>query len=174
MAVVLGEDQGLGHFRAAGEDLGEELVLEGADDGADLVGGDDVAVELVGVVGEVFVQLLPADAAGLPVALVDLEARPRPATPCSVIVGADAVDVEVDVHAVGHGLLVVVLHDEVLVEEAEGLLGGRGGQADEEGVEVFQDLPPQVVDRAVALVDDDEIEGLDRDGRVVGDWARAP
>jgi hypothetical protein len=54
--------------------------------------------------------------------------------------GADAVDVVVDVDAVGHGLLVAVFHDQVLVEEAEGLLGGRGGEADEVGVEVLQHL----------------------------------
>ena len=52
VGVVLGEDQRLRHFGAAGEDLGEELVAEGADHGADLVLGDHVAVELVGVVGE--------------------------------------------------------------------------------------------------------------------------
>ncbi len=57
-----------------------------------------------------------------------------------MICGADAVDVVADIDAVGHGLLVAVLHDEVLVEEAEGLLGGRGGEADEKGVEVFQHL----------------------------------
>ncbi len=83
--------------------------------------------------------------------------------------GADAVDVVVDVDAVGDGLLVGVLHDQVLVEEAEGLLVGRGGQADQIGVEVLQHLPPEVVDRAVALVGDDEVEGLERDGRVVDD-----
>ncbi len=86
-----------------------------------------------------------------------------------MICGADAVDVVVDVHAVGHGLLVGVFHDQVLVEEAEGLLGGRGGEADEVGVEVFQHLRPEVVDGAVALVGDDEVEGLDGDLRVVLD-----
>ena len=94
--------------------------------------------------------------------------------PCLGDLGADAVDVEVDVDAVGHGLLVGVFHHQVLVEEAEGLLGRRGGQADQEGVEVFEHLPPEVVDRAVALVDDDEVEGLDRDGRVVDRPAAAP
>ncbi len=44
---------------------------------------------------------------------------------------ADAVDIEIHVDAIGDGLLVVVLHDQVLIEEAEGLLGRRGGQADE-------------------------------------------
>ncbi len=60
VGVVLGEDEGLGHLGAAGKDLGEELVLEGFDDGADLVRGDHVAVELVGIVGEVVVQLFPS------------------------------------------------------------------------------------------------------------------
>jgi len=48
-------------------------------------------------------------------------------------------------------------------------VGGRGGQADEEGIEVFQHLPPEVVDRAVALIGDDEVELLDGHCRVVGD-----
>ena len=72
VGVVLGEDERLGDFGAAGEDLGEEAVAEGADDGADLVGGDDVAVELIGGVGEVLVELPPADLPGLAVALVDI------------------------------------------------------------------------------------------------------
>ena len=38
-----------------------------------------------------------------------------------------------DVDAVGYGALMVVFHDEVLVEEPDGLLGGRGGEADDEG-----------------------------------------
>ena len=75
---------------------------------------------------------------------------------------ADPVDLEVDVHAVGDGLLVAVLHDEVLVEEAERVLRGRGGEADEVGVEVLEHLPPERVDRAVALVDDDDVEELGR------------
>jgi hypothetical protein len=34
----------------------------------------------------------------------------------------------------------VVFHDEVLLEEAEGLLGRLGGEADERGIEVFEQL----------------------------------
>ena len=48
-------------------------------------------------------------------------------------------------------------------------LRGRGGEADEEGIEVFEHLPPEIVDGAVAFVGDDEVEGLDGDGGVVGD-----
>jgi len=38
---------------------------------------------------------------------------------------------------------VFVLHDEVLVEEPEGLLRGRRRQADEVCIEVLDDLPPK-------------------------------
>ena len=40
-----------------------QLVAEGADDGADLVGVDDIAVEILGTIGEVLVLDLPALAA---------------------------------------------------------------------------------------------------------------
>ena len=86
--------------------------------------------------------------------------------------GADAVHVVVDVDAVGHGLLVRVFHDEVLIEEAEGLLVGRGGEADEVGIEVFQHLRPEVVDGPVAFVGDDDVEGFNRNGWVVVDEFR--
>ena len=89
-----------------------------------------------------------------------------------MIRGPDPVHVEVDVHAVGDGLLVAVLHDQVLVEEAERLLGRRRREADQEGVEVLEHLPPEAVDGAVALVDEDHVEGLDRERRVVADRHR--
>ena len=41
------------------------------------------------------------------------------------------------------------------------------------GVEVLEDLPPEPVDGAVAFVGDDEVEGLDGDGWIVGDVLRA-
>ena len=72
--------------------------------------------------------------------------------------GLDLVDAEVHVDAVGHRLVVGVLHDQVLPEEPEGLLGRRRGEADEMGVEVLQHLPPEAVDRPVALIDDDDVE----------------
>jgi hypothetical protein len=83
------------------------------------------------------------------------------------------------------------LHDEVLLEEAEGLFGRRGSEADERGVEVFEHLPPEIVDGAVAViplrglrslrfafgvgaialggVGDDEVEFLDGERGVVFD-----
>ena len=116
-----------------------------------------------GVVGEVLVDGFEAFAAGLTVAergdvaLAAFDGRAGLGDR-----GADAEHVEVDVDAVGDGLREAVLHHEVLVEEPERLLARRGGEADEEGVEVLEDLAPHPVDRAVALVDDDHVEGLDR------------
>jgi hypothetical protein len=65
-----------------------------------------------------------------------------------------------------------VLHDDVLVEEAVGVFGRRGCEADQVGVKVLEHLTPERVDRPVALVDEDDIEELRRDGRVVDDRQR--
>ena len=146
---------------------------ERPDDGTDLVARDHAAVELGGIVGDVLVRPFPAPLARLPVAVLDhrfgvrrdggtLTGDPRP----------DVVDLEVDVDAVGDRALVVVLHDQVLVEEPEGLLGGRRGEPDEERVEVLQHLPPDRIYGAVALVDDDDVEVLRRVGGVVDDRQR--
>ena len=154
----------------------KSLSLEGFDDGADLVRGDHVAVELVGIVGEVVVELFPSHLARVwRSRLSHVEAGVYLGASCGDG-GADAVHVVVDVDAVGHGLLVAVFHDEVLIEEAEGLLVGRGGEADEEGIEVFQHLRPEVVDGPVAFIGDDDVEGLDHvdypaGGRGAGDEA---
>ena len=58
------------------------------------------------------------------------------------------------------------------MEEAEGVLGGGGGEADEVGVEVLEHLAPQRVDRPVALVDEDHVEVFRWDGGVVDDRQR--
>ncbi len=84
-----------------------------------------------------------------------------------VVRSGDAIDLVAYVDAISDGALVGVFGDQVLVEEAQGVFRGRGGQADEEGVEVLEHLAPEVVDRAVALVGDDEVEGLDGDVGVV-------
>jgi len=64
VAVIAGEYQCLGDFGAAGEDIGEELLAKLADDGADLVRGDHVAIEIVGGVGEVGIEELGTAGAG--------------------------------------------------------------------------------------------------------------
>ena len=84
----------------------------------------------------------------------------------------DPIHFVTDVHAIGNGAFVAVFHDEVLVEKTDGLFGRRSGKTDEMRVEVFEHLPPEVVDGAMALVGDDEIERLDGDGGVVPDRER--
>jgi hypothetical protein len=64
---------------------------------------------------------------------------------------------------------VTVFHHQVLIEEAEGLLVGRGGKTDDMGVEIFQHLTPEMVNGAVAFVGDDDVKGLDGNRRVVFD-----
>jgi hypothetical protein len=86
--------------------------------------------------------------------------------------GGDAIDIVANVDAVGHGPFVrVVLHD-IAVEEADGLGCGSSGEADKEGVEVIQNLPPEVVNRAVAFIDDNEVKGFDGEIRVVDNGQR--
>jgi hypothetical protein len=136
-----------------------------------LIGRNDGAVEFVRLVSEVFIELLPADLAGEAVAFIDiktfLDTTGR---------GSDfrvyLVNVIGDVHVVGDGVLVAVFHDEVLIKEADRLFRRRGGEADEIGIEVFEHLAPEIVDGAVAFIGDDEVEGLDRDVRVVDDRRR--
>ena len=168
VVVVLCKEERLGDLGAAGKDLGEQLVAEGAHHGADLVRRDHVAVELLCLIFEVFIEFLPALFAGLAVLLFDVVAGLDPGAAFGDL-RLDAVDVVVDVDAIGHGAFVRVLHHQVLIEEAEGLLVWRGGQADQVGVEVFEYLRPEVVDGAVTFVGDDDVEGLDRDAWVVFD-----
>jgi hypothetical protein len=85
----------------------------------------------------------------------------------------DAINLVADIDAIGHGPFVVIFGDEVLVEETDSLLGGRGGEADEKGVEVFQHLPPEIVNGAMTFVGDHEIERLNGNGGIVGDFLGA-
>ncbi len=112
------------------------------------------------------VEQFPALLARLAVAFVDVEAGVDLGALRSDC-GVDAVDIVVHVDAVRHGFLVVVFHDQILVEKAKGLLRRCGGEADQRGVEVFEHLAPEVVYGAVALVGDDEIKGLDGKAWVV-------
>ena len=86
----------------------------------DLVLGDHRPADLAGRVLEVVVQLL------VPLPRVR-RSRTRTVVPASISAAVlgdlrlDPVDVEVDVDAVGDGLLVGVLGDQVLSEETEGL-----------------------------------------------------
>src|SRR5205814_3451664 len=112
-----------------------------------------------------------AECAGEAVAFMDIETFLDAAAALRDL-GVYLVYVIGDVHVVGDGVLVPVFHDEVLIKEADGLLRGCGGEADEIGVEVFEYLAPKIVDGAMAFVGDDEVEGLDGDVRVVNDRRR--
>lgn len=83
--------------------------------------------------------------------------------------GFDAVDVVAHIDLVDHRVLMGIFRHQVLVEETDRLFGGCGGQPNEEGIEVFEHLAPEVVDGAVAFVDDDDIELFDGDVGVVAD-----
>ena len=146
------------------EDL-RQLVAQGTDHGADLIRVHHRAVQFLGTVCSVLVLNLPALAARQALAFFD---RARPDLPAVLRpIGFDDVHLVADVDAVGDGLLMGILADHVLPEESVGAFVGRGGQADQGGVEVFQHLAPQVVDRAMALVDDDEVEELGRQSGTV-------
>ena len=166
VGIVFGEDERLRYLVASGKDFREELVAKGLHDRADLVLGYHVTVELVRGILEVVVELFPALLARLAVALVDIEAGVDLGALRGDL-GLDAIDVIIDVDAVGHRSLIVIFHHQVLIEKAEGLLRRGSGEADQMGVEVFQHLAPEIVDRPVALVGNDDVEGLDGDGRVV-------
>ena len=70
------------------------------------------------------------------------------------------IDVTAHIDAVGNGFFVGVFADDVLIEKTEGAVVGRGGKADQKGIKIVQHLFPEVVNAAVAFVDDDEIEKL--------------
>ena len=57
----------------------------------------------------------------------------------------DDINFVADIDAVRDGLLMGILADDVLLEEPISAVVRRGGQADEIGVEIFQDLAPEVV-----------------------------
>ncbi len=121
VAVVFGEDEGFGDEGAAGEEVGEEGVFECGEDGADLGRDDDAAVEFFGGEGEVIVEPFPAEAACFFVAAVDVEALFHVVAGLGDA-GSDAIDLVTDIDAIGDGAFVAVFHDEVLIEEADGLL----------------------------------------------------
>lgn len=171
VGVVLAENEGLRDHRATGEKLGAQGFAEGGQDGADLVANHDGAVEVGRGKDEVVLGLFPAHRAGGAGAFID-EAVLLDGDALLGDSRADTVDIVADIHAVGHGALVAVLHDEVFVEEADGVRAGCGGEADEEGVEVFEHLAPQSVDGAVTFVGDEEVEEFRGDRGIVGDFAR--
>ena len=158
VAVGLGEDQCLRNFAAARK-YRRQLVAEGTDNRAYLIRVDEIAVKFPNAVGDIRILSLPAAAARQSLALLDLLIQLELAAVPGRL-GLDDIDLVADIDAVGDRLLMAVFADHVLLEEPIGAVIRRGGQTDEKGVEVLQHLTPQVVNRAMTLVDDDEIEEL--------------
>src|ERR1035438_2721940 len=131
VAVVAGEHKRLRDFGAAGKDVGKELVAKFADDGANLVGGDNVAIEILRRVGKLRIEKLSAAGASKAIALVNPVAG-FDARTCRGDPRVDAVEVETDIHSISDGILVRVGRHHVLVEEAEGVLGWCSREADNE------------------------------------------
>jgi len=80
--------------------------LNGPDHGSDLVGGNDGAVELVGLVLKFLIGFLPAHLAGGALLGAHVHAQLRSCRP-SHHLGLDPVHVEADVDMVSDGLFVV-------------------------------------------------------------------
>ena len=128
VGVVLGEDERLRHFLPVWESGVQHGFPELAQHGADLAHGHYVPVHLVGRVGEVVRQQLQAFPPCQLVALLHIHSarRRRDSGTFRRDAGSDAVHIEVHVHAIHHGILMAVLHHQILVEKAERLAGRRG------------------------------------------------
>ena len=142
--------------------------MEGANHGSDLVGVHDRTVELRGGVDSWLVLDFPAARAGLPLPLLN-ELLGLDGFAALRDFRVDQVDLVADVDLVRHSLFVGVFADDILLKEPVGAVVRRGGEADQEGIEILDDLAPQVVDRAVALIDDDHVEIFGRERGVVDD-----
>ena len=158
MAVGLGEDQRLGHFAAMREKLREQVVPERSDHGTDLAGIHNVPIQLCRGIDQVLVHLFPALCAGQAVPILDLLLEDRRTVFRNI--GLNEEDVLTDIDPIDNGLLARILADHVLVEKGKGTLVWRSGQANDEGVEIFQHLIPNVIDRPMAFIDDDAVEKL--------------
>ena len=172
MRVVFAEDECLRNHGASWKEFGEEGLLECLENRADLGLHHDGTVEILGRIGEILVESLPARGTGFfatPINIVSL-------LDLATLLGdfrPDAIDLVTDIHTIRHRSLVVVFHHEVLIEETDGLLGGSRGQSDEEGIKVFEHLTPEAVDGPVAFIDNNEIKGIGWNGGIVGHIPRA-
>src|SRR5262245_45367487 len=55
----------------------------------------------------------------------------------------------------------------VLIEETDCLFAGRCREANQERIEVLEHLSPQIVDRTVTFICDDEVECFDRNRGII-------
>ena len=158
VAVRLGKDQCFGNFPSAGEQFGKQVLPEGANHRADLAGVDNIPVQLGGAVIYVLVHLLPTLLPGEAVSVLNHLLHDVGAALGHLRLNEE--DILPYVDAVDNGLLPGVLTDHIFVEEGKGALVRRGGQANQEGVEVVQHLLPHIVDGSVTLVNDDAVKRI--------------
>ena len=105
--IVFRENQGLRHGCASRENLREKSIMEGFNNRADLIGCDDCAVKLIGIVGEVFIKLQPSHFARLSVPSVNIESLLDLAATRTDL-GFDLVDIVINIHTVSHCPFVAV------------------------------------------------------------------
>ena len=156
MAVSLGKNKSFRNFFTAGEKLGKERVLKGFDYSSDLTGIDNIFIQFRGLVVHAFIQLLPAFFSGQAVAVLHLLFQDRTALLSDF--GFDQENIFTDVHAVDDSLLTGIFTDNVFIEKGKGTLVRCGSQTDDKGVKVFQHLLPDIINRTVALINDNHIK----------------
>jgi len=130
----------------AGEDLGEERSLKVLIT-VRIWSGRQRRVELAWLRTQVPRRLPPSAPCGWSARGAPRTRRLDLAT-ISVILGCDPIQSKPTSHG-QRGLFVGVLHDEVLVEDPNACLVRCRRQADNEGVEVVENLSPEPVDRAM-------------------------
>jgi len=166
VVVIFGKNQRLGHLGPSRKEL-RQAVAVGCNHRPDLAGAGHPPVQFRRVVGKILVQLLPTLAAGAFI----LHPHPPALLNGAALLGnpgANAVHLAIHIHPISHRPLAGIFHHQVLIEKAKGLLAGGGGQPDQVGIEIFQHLPPEVVNGAVAFIGDDEIVIFNRQPGVVG------
>ena len=141
-----------------------EFVPEGADDRTDLVGNDDLVIELLRRVDLVLILDLPAALTGHAFPFLD-KLLGNDFRTIFRDLGLDGVNFVPNIHAIRNSFLVTVVADDVVVEIAVSSVVRSGSEAYLESIEVIEDLLPEIVNRAVALIDDEEVED-DDDGLI--------
>ena len=72
VAVIFCKNQGLGHLGAAGKNFRKKLVPKCTDNRAYLILCNHITVKFVGIIFKIFIQLLPANFSGFPVANINI------------------------------------------------------------------------------------------------------
>ena len=136
-----------------------------------LVGSDNATVELVRSVLQIFVKLLQFLLTGFTGELIPFIYLESSINLAALLgdLRFDTVNFITHIDAIGYGAVMVIFHHQILIKETQGLFRWCCRQSDDEAIEVFQYLPPQMVDGAVAFVGNNKIELFDGDFRVIND-----